>query len=102
MNVLGIVLTPGHLIVGAILVVAYDALWTWVFNNDTSDWWFERVQGWLKLAIYAGFVGLTVLVVYMPWPWNLVLVAAVAVCAISVYMWLKHRQTKITQKRGSK
>lgn len=91
MNIFGITLTPGHLIFGAVLVVLYDAIWTWVFNNPTAAWWFERVQGWLKLAVYTGFLAIVALIVFMPWPWNLILVIAIAACAFSFVMWRKHR-----------
>ncbi|MBI3956233.1 hypothetical protein HY339_03160 [Candidatus Gottesmanbacteria bacterium] len=92
MNVLGIALTPGHLIIGAVLVVLYDALWTWVFNNDTSDWWFERLQGFLKLGIYAGFLCLAALVSTTPWPWNLVIALSAVISVMCIIVWLRRRR----------
>lgn len=91
MNFFGIALTPGHLIVAAVLVVLYDALWTWVFNNDTSDWWFERVQGLLKVGVYLGFVALVVLIAFTPWPWNVILVGSTALSVASIIAWVRRR-----------
>lgn len=89
MNLFGIELTPGHFIIGAILVLLYDATFTWPIPNDWATWWFARVQGWLKLAIYTGILGLVALFVYMPLPWNIVFVLSIIACAFFVYMWLK-------------
>lgn len=98
MNVFGIALTPGHLIIATALVVLYDALWTWAFSNNASSWWFERVQGFLKVAIYLGALTLVVLVVYTPWPWNLVLVLSTALSVGSILIWLKNRAPKEKKK----
>jgi hypothetical protein len=91
MNILGIELTPGHLIFASVLVVSYDAIWTFLFSNLQSKWWFERVQGLLKVGIYTGFIGIIVLVAYTPWPYNLVLVLSVAASIASIAYWLRHR-----------
>jgi len=94
----GIQITPGHLILMAIGIVLYDAIFTWPVSDDGAKWWFARLQGWLKLAIYAGFLAIVVFVVYTPWPWNLVLVLSIAACAFFVSMWLK-RKTPTTPAR---
>lgn len=93
MNVFGIALTPGHLIVAAVLVVLYDSMWTWAFNNKTSAWWFEQLQGLLKVGIYLGFTALIVLLAYTPWPFNLILAVSTALSVISIVAWL-HRRNK--------
>lgn len=92
MNIFGIAVTPGHLILMAVGIVIYDAVWTWAFNNDTSEWWFERLQGLLKAGIYLGFVALVVLIVYTPWPYNLILAvsAGLAVGFIAAWIWRRN------------
>ncbi len=84
-------LTPGHLIVGIILVILYDSLWTWVFKNSQSAWWFERLQGLLKLGIYGAALTFTILVAVTPLPWNVVLVISAALTLVCIYFWLKKR-----------
>ena len=91
MELFGIPLTPGHLILAGLGIVVYDAIWTWAFSNVQSAWWFERLQGLLKVGIYTGFIGLVTLVAYTPWPWNLVLVLASAASVGSIVGWLRAR-----------
>ncbi len=92
----GIQLTPGHIILAFVSVIAYDAIWTWLFPNTTSEWWFERIQGLLKTGIYAGFLALGALVAYTPSPWNLVIALSAAVSAICIAAWLRRRIRVIT------
>ena len=92
MNLFGIAITPGHVIIGALLVLLYDAIFTWPVSNDAAAWWFARVQGWLKLAIYAGVLGLVTFIAFTPWPWNLVLVLSIATCVLFFSVWLKNRK----------
>lgn len=94
MNIFGIPLTPGHLILGGIGIVLYDALWSWAFNDKTSSWWFERLQGLLKVGIYTGFLGFTALIAYTPWPWNLIIPFAVVASVVSIVGWLRARAKK--------
>lgn len=97
MNLFGIQVTPGHVVLMFAGIIAYDAIWTWLFHNDTSDWWFERLQGLLKLGIYTGSLTLVVLLVYTPWPWNLVLAASAVTSVISVVAWLRRLQHQRAQ-----
>ncbi len=100
MNVLSINLTLGHLIVAAVLIVAYDAIWTFAFPDNTAKFWFARLQGWLKVAIYAGFIAFMVLFFYTPWPYNLVLVVTATLSIISFIVWLRQRD-KSSPKEGA-
>jgi len=93
-DLFGIHVTWGHFILMAVGIVLYDAIWTFAFSNKASEWWFERIQGLLKIGIYAGFVGFVVLVSYMPLPWNLVLVLAAAASTVSIVFWTKKRPAK--------
>jgi hypothetical protein len=98
MDLFGIQLTWGHLIVAGLGILAYDAIWTWVFTNHASDWWFERLQGYLKLGIYAGIIGSVALLAYTPWPVNLIIASSAVVCILAINFWLKRRP----KKRGAK
>lgn len=98
MNVFGIALTPGHLIIGAVLVVVYDALWTWAFTNKASSWWFERLQGLLKAGIYTGFVALVLLIAYTPWPVNLILAVSTGLSIGFFIGWLRSHNKKGSKK----
>jgi len=102
MSVFGILLTPGHLILMGVGIVVYDAIWSWAFSDKQSAWWFERLQGLLKVGIYAGFVGLVTLVAFTPWPWNLVLVVATAASVASFVGWLRARKNSKSPKKEEK
>lgn len=88
----GIPLTPGHLILMALGIVVYDAIWTWVLGDDVSSWWFERLQALLKFGIYCGALAVVVLIVVTPWPWNLVIAVATVLAVIFIALWLRNRK----------
>lgn len=91
MNLFGIALTPGHFVVAGVLLVAYDAIWTWIVSDITATWWFARLQFLLKIGIYTGLVGLVALVAYTPFPVNLIIALAATASIVSIVFWLKRR-----------
>lgn len=93
MNIFGIELTGGHLVIAGTLLIVYDAIWTWLFSDKAAAWWFGRIQFLLKIGIYAGCVGLVALVIYTPWPVNLIIALAAAACIVSIAFWLKKRKS---------
>lgn len=97
MEIFGIVTTPGHFIVAAILMVIYDAIWTFAFSNKLSAWWFERLQGLLKGGIYFGFIALVVLLVCTPWPFNLILIISTGLAILLTVLWVRRKNQKETE-----
>ncbi len=90
---LGIQFTWGHLVVAGIVLVIYDAVWTWIASDPASGFWFGRPQILLKVGIYAGVVAVLTLIAYVGWPWNLVITLSAALSVLSIFVWLK-RQSK--------
>ena len=90
-NIFGIEVTPGHIILMTVGIVIYDAVWTWVFGDNVSGWWFERLQALLKFGIYFGMLALAALIAVTPWPWNLVIVVSVALAVLFIGLWLRNR-----------
>lgn len=95
----GIQITPGLLMFAGFSVVLYDAIWTWAFSDHQSRWWYERLQGLLKVGIYAGFVGVIALVAYTPWPVNGVIAGAAITSIMSVVAWLRKREKSNKEKK---
>lgn len=98
MDLFGIQLTWGHIIVAGIVLLAYDAIWTWVFSDNASDWWFERLQGYFKFGIYAGLIGFVALMFYTPYPVNLIIASSAIICLLAINFWLKKRPKKKEKK----
>lgn len=91
MNVFGIAVSSGHLILIAVGIVIYDAVWTWVLGDTVSDWWFKRLQALLKFGIYCGALAVVALIAVTPWPWNLVIAVSAVLAVLFISLWLKNR-----------
>lgn len=81
----------GPMIVAIVYVIFYDALMT-LGPNKFSDFWFHRIQLVLKVAVYAAMTAFVLLIGFISWPWNLVLVLAVVVAVIAFIWWFTHRE----------
>lgn len=88
MNVFGISLTWGHLIIGLIMLAVYDLGWDLLAPDKWSDWWFQRRQIPLRAIIFG--VLITLVVIASIDPMLAVWLLAGLVLAIGGYFWWRH------------
>jgi len=86
----------GAIIIGLAYIVFYDVIWTFVMKNAWSSWWFETAQTWIKVGVYLALFGLVAILLFVPWPWNLIIALAIILAVICLFTWRK-RTKKITK-----
>jgi len=79
----------GAVVISLTYVMLYDIIWTWIVPNAASDWWFKRAQAWIKIGVYLAMFGLLAIFAFVPWPWNIFIVAALILATVMIVSWLK-------------
>lgn len=82
-------LSVGAVIVGLSYVILYDIIWTWIMKDPWAKFWFERAQAWIKFSVYFALFGLIALLIFVPWPWNIIIVIALILATVFIVVWLK-------------